>query len=106
MKSKLTLFKNKKSGQQIMKKDGSLVEFDGKPVLHCILNGKINLPEGLPAGEYEVSVYENTGKESGLKYYAGNIKPAWKKPEENQPETKTLEQAVEMVEDLDDDIPF
>ena len=38
-------------------------------------NGTINLPEGLPAGDYSVGIYENESKK-GLKYMSGNIRPA------------------------------
>ena len=80
-KSKLAIFKNDKVGQPVIRNDGSIVEFNGEPMIHCDLNGKINLPEGLPAGDYTISIYKQKAK-TGLNYYAGTIKPAWKKKEE------------------------
>lgn len=77
-KPKLTIFENKLAGQPIKRKDGSVVEYNGEAMLHCQLNGKIELPEGLSKGEYEIAIYQNTSR-SGLVYYSGNIKPAFKK---------------------------
>ncbi len=96
-KPKLTIFKNKKAGQQITKKDGSAVEYNGNPVLYCDLNGKIELPEGLPAGKYEVAIYKNTAK-SGLVYYSGNIKPEYVSEEKQEQPQKE--------EELGEDLPF
>ena len=83
MKAKLTIFKNNNAGQPVKKKDGSIVEYDGKPMLQPSLNGKINLPEGLPAGDYEVAIYQYISDKNPdrppLKYYSGTIKAAWKK---------------------------
>ena len=103
-KPKLTIFKNDKVGQPIKKKDGSIVEYNGEPMLHCDLNGKINLPEGLPAGDYEVSIYKNTAK-SGLSYYSGTIKVAWKKSEQSK-QPQMSQQDSQAFEELDDIIPF
>ena len=77
-KPRIAIFKNKLVGQPIKRKDGTLVEYNGKQLTHCDLNGKITLPEGLEAGEYEVNIYQNTSK-NGLVYYSGSIKPAYKK---------------------------
>jgi hypothetical protein len=80
-KPRLTLFHNKLAGMNIKKKDGSFVtNANGEPVVHGVFNAKINLPEGLEAGEYEVSVYNSTSK-AGFEYMAGTIKKAWKKPD-------------------------
>jgi hypothetical protein len=105
-KSKLTIFKNEKVGQPIKRNDGSVVEYNGEPMLHCDLNGKINLPEGLPAGDYEVAIYKKKSK-SGLSYYAGTIKEAWKKakPVDAHNTTKANGYVAE-EEDLDDSLPF
>lgn len=96
-KPRLSLFVNKMAGQPIKRKDGTLVtNANGDSITHGSFNGKINLPEGLPAGEYEVSVYNTTAK-SGLEYLSGPIKKAWVKPEETQ-------QAASQP-DVDDECP-
>jgi hypothetical protein len=112
-KSKLTIFKNEKVGQPIKKKDGSVLEYNGEPMLHCALNGKINLPEGLPAGDYEVAIYQYTSDKNPdkppLKYYSGTIKPAWKKDEAKPVNAHNKAKGngyVKEAEDLDDDLPF
>lgn len=123
-KAKLTIFKNNNAGQPVKKKDGSIVEYDGKPMLQPALNGKINLPEGLPAGDYEVAIYQYTSDKNPnkppLKYYSGTIKATWKKPEVSghskdkangyAPSEKKLNlndiDENENMPDLDDDIPF
>lgn len=120
MKSKLTIFKNNYAGQPIKKEDGSIVEYDGKPMLQPSLNGKINLPEGLPAGDYEVAIYQYTSDKNpdkpALKYYSGTIKPAWKKEDGFDKAAKILDKhnaakanaynPKEQEEDLDERIPF
>jgi hypothetical protein len=110
-KSKLRIFKNEKVGQPIKKKDGTIVEYNGEPMLHCALDGKINLPEGLPAGDYAVAIYQCTSK-AGLKYYSGTIKPDFKQKYiaadgqklPYQAKAKTLDEAVDDFGS--DDIPF
>jgi len=78
-KPRLTLFINQNEGKPIKKNDGSFVtNAKGEQILQGAFNGKINLPEGLPAGDYEVSIYRATSK-AGLDYFAGNIKPAFVK---------------------------
>jgi len=113
-KSKLTIFKNNNAGQPIKKKDGSIVEYDGKPMLQPSLNGKINLPEGLPAGDYEVAIYQYTSDKNPdrppLKYYAGTIKAAWKKDDSFKKAAKIVDKMnakKPVEEDFDDDlVPF
>lgn len=99
-KPRLSLFVNKMAGQPIKRKDGTLVtNAKGDSITHGSFNGKINLPEGLPAGEYDVSVYNTTAK-SGLEYLSGPIKKAWVKPEENKQEV------TQPTVESDDEIPF
>ena len=62
----------------------------------------ITLPDGLPAGEYEVNVYRNISK-AGKEYMSGKIKKAWVKPEEGEKKAYNSEAAPE--EDSDS-IPF
>jgi hypothetical protein len=78
-KPRLTIFKNNKAGQPILR-NGEPVEYNGKPLIECDLSGKINLPEGLDAGDYEIAIYKQVSK-NGLTYYGGAIKPAFKKKE-------------------------
>lgn len=81
-KPRLTLFINQHEGKPIKKNDGSFViNAKGDQILHGSFNGKINLPAGLPAGDYEVSVYRSTSK-AGLDYFAGNIKAAFIKKDQ------------------------
>lgn len=112
MKSKLTIFKNNNAGQPIKKKDGSIVEYDGKPMLQPSLNGKINLPEGLPAGDYEVAIYQYIADKNPdkppLKYYSGTIKPAFKKTNQHSVDKGNgyapKEKSINLNEDNVDDI--
>jgi hypothetical protein len=80
---RLIIFTNKYAGTPIKKKDGSFVEdSNGNPIKQGSFNGKINLPEGLPAGDYEVSIYKaivKSGVKSGEEYMAGRIKKAYVK---------------------------
>ena len=81
---RLTIFPNGYAGNPIKKNDGTFVtNSKGEPVKHGELNGKINLPEGLPAGDYEVSIYkkEYTDKKTGESktMYSGRIKKAYVK---------------------------
>ncbi len=76
---RIAIFTNKFAGQPIKKKDGSFVtKSNGENLLQSDFSGKINLPEGLPAGDYEVNIYKSVAK-SGLEYMSGTIKPAFKK---------------------------
>ena len=100
-KSKLTIFKNEKVGQPVKRNDGTVVEYNGEPMIHCDLNGKINLPEGLSAGDYTVSIYKQKTK-AGLNYYTGTIKPAWKKKEEI--DKHSTSKANGYVDELEDDV--
>lgn len=100
-KPKLRIFKNKLAGQPVKRKDGSVVEYNGEDMLHCQLNGTIELPEGLAAGEYEVAIYQNTAK-SGLVYYAGNIKPAFKKENKHSVDKGNAYQP----QDMGSEVPF
>lgn len=79
---RLTIFKNEHAGKPIKKNDGSFVtDSNGNSVKQGDLNGKINLPADLPAGDYEVSIYkkEYTDKKTGeIKImYSGRIKKAY-----------------------------
>jgi hypothetical protein len=103
-KPRLTLFINQNEGKPIKKKDGSFVtKANGENILQGAFNGKINLPEGLPAGDYEVSVYSSTSK-AGLGYFAGNIKPAFVKKESISQHAVDKGNASE--EEFSDSIPF
>jgi len=76
--NKITIFKNDRAGQPIKKKDGSIIEFNGKALQEPDLKGIISITaENLPAGEYEVGIYKNVSKK-GNTYYSGKIKPAFK----------------------------
>lgn len=104
-KPAIAIFKNEKAGQPVLKKDGSVVEYNGNIMLQPFMNGKITLPEGLPAGDYDVGIYQKESKK-GLKYYQGTIKPAFKKVDKHN-ESKANAYVAESEElDLSDDIPF
>jgi len=107
-KPRLTLFINQNEGKPIKKKDGSFVtKSNGENILQGSFNGKINLPEGLPAGDYEVSVYRATSK-AGLEYFAGNIKPAFVKREgvSKHSEDKANGYAPQSNHAEDDSVPY
>lgn len=109
-KPRLTLFINQHEGKPIKKKDGTFVtKSSGEKILQGAFNGKINLPEGLPAGDYEVSVYRSTSK-SGLEYLSGNIKPAYVKDKaidtHNKAKANGYQQQVEESEEEDSEIIF
>jgi hypothetical protein len=106
-KPRLTLFINQNEGKPIKKKDGSFVtKANGDNILQGAFNGKINLPEGLPAGDYEVSVYHSLSK-AGLGYFAGNIKPAFVKKEGiSQHAVDKGNGFVSESDDSTDEIPF
>lgn len=108
-KPRLTLFTNKNEGKPIKKQDGSfVVKADGEQILQGSFNAKINLPEGLPAGDYEVSVYRSIAK-SGIEYFAGNIKKAWVKKEtqiDQHSKAKADAYQSQADEAFDDEIPF
>lgn len=100
----LTIFKNDKAGQPVVR-NGQPVEYNGKPIIESDLNGKITLPEGLNAGEYEVKIYKKISK-AGKSYYSGTIKPAFVKRD------KTISQhsvdkgnAYQNQNDMDDELP-
>lgn len=108
--NKLTLFKNKKAGQPIKKKDGSVLEFNGKVINEPELRGYINITaDNLEKGEYEVGVYKTTSK-NGVVYYSGKIKPAYKqkqesvKPIDNHNITKGNGYQPDNI--IDDEVPF
>jgi hypothetical protein len=109
-KPRLTLFINQHEGKPIKKKDGSFVtKANGDQILQGAFNGKINLPEGLPAGDYEVSVYGSTSK-AGLQYFAGNIKAAYVKKEVDAHNSAKSDgyapESNHVEEDQEDSIPF
>lgn len=115
-KPRIVIFKNKKAGEVIIR-NGSPVEINGRQLVEADLNAKINLPDDLSAGEYEVSIYKNTAK-NGAVYYSGNIKPSYK--QNSGRETNNNFNAKEFVrkakethdsfanksEDFDDSVPF
>jgi len=103
-KPRLTIFKNERAGQQVTKRDGSVVEYNGKPILHSDLNCIIDLPEGLPAGKYDVSAYKYTSQK-GLNYYSGNIKPAYN-PEKKVDQHNQDKANAYVEEENDQEIPF
>jgi hypothetical protein len=77
-KPRLTIFTNKYAGSPIKKKDKTFVtDSKGDPINQGDFNGKINLPEGLPAGDYEVSIYKKV--KNGNEYMSGTIKKAYVK---------------------------
>ena len=109
-KPRIAIFKNDKAGQSIKKKDGSDVEYNGRVMLQCDLNGKITLPEALPAGEYEVSIYKQQSK-TGLTFYSGTIKAAFKSEKkynakEAVAKARASHEANSFNDDLDDSVPF
>ena len=102
-KPRIAIFTNNNAGDPIKRKDGSLVtKTNGENLLQCDFNGKINLPEGLAAGDYEVNIYKATAK-SGLEYMSGTIKPAFKKIEKHSEEKGNAYQPQEETEDA---VPF
>ncbi len=115
MKNRLSLFKNKKAGQPIKRKDGSIVEHNGKVISEPEYRGVINMNIKNPAtGEYEamdyeVGVYKATAK-SGLVYYTGTIKPSFKgdkqqiKPVDNHNVAKGNGYQPDSI--IDDEVPF
>lgn len=111
---RIVLFPNTDAGQPIKKKDGSYVEdSNGNPIKHGEYSGKINLPEGLPAGDYEVSIYskEYSDKKTGeLKVMlSGRIKKAWVKPLDQHSIDKGNGYAPKsnhVEEEISDEIPF
>ena len=100
----LTIFKNDKAGKQVMRQ-GQPVEYNGKPIVESDLNGKISLPEGLAAGEYEIKIYKKTAK-TGLAYYSGTIKPAYVKPSKHDQDKANGYQNQGQEEENFDSIPF
>lgn len=99
----LTIFKNDRAGQQVIR-NGNPVEYNGKPIIECDLNGKIALPEGLEAGDYEVKIYKKVSK-AGKSYYSGTIKPAYKKDKTIDSHNQAKGNAYQ-PEQEDDEIPF
>ena len=111
-KPRLTIFTNKYAGSPIKRKDGIFVtDSKGDPIKQGSFNGKINLPEGLPAGDYEVSIYKAISK-TGDEYMSGTIKKAFvrqDKPIDSHSEAKGNAYAPEanhVEEELDDSLPF
>lgn len=105
-KPRLTLFTNQNEGKPIKKKDGSFVtKADGEKILQGAFNGKINLPEGLPKGDYEISIYRSVSK-AGLEYFAGNIKPAFVKKESVSKHSVDKGNGYQPQEENDSEIPF
>jgi hypothetical protein len=106
-KPRLTLFINQHEGKPIKKQDGTFVtKANGEEILQGAFNGKINLPEGLPAGDYEVSVYRSVSK-SGLEYLAGNIKAAYVKKDKVDQHSQAKGNGFQpQAEDSTDEIPF
>ena len=126
-KPNIVIFTNKEAGQPVKKQDGSfVVNAQGDSFNQSDFTGKIELPEGLPAGNYEVAIYKSTAK-SGLEYLRGNIRPAWVKKEGEQDEKKFngkefvkkaqnahnsakgngyVPQSNHVEEELSDEIPF
>lgn len=106
-KNYLNIFKNEKANTQIIDRDGKPVSYRGEPYMHPELNGKFELKEALPIGEYNIAIYKRTAK-SGLVYYSGKIKPAYKKEDNNstaEQKPRVAKVAAPYVEP-DDDIPF
>lgn len=106
-KPRLTLFINQHEGKPIKKPDGTFVtKANGEKILQGAFNGKINLPAGLPAGDYEVSVYRSVSK-AGLEYLAGNIKAAYVKRDKVDQHAQAKGNGFEpQVEEESDEIPF
>jgi hypothetical protein len=108
---RLTIFKNEHAGKPIKKQDGSFVsDSNGNPIKQSELNGKINLPEDLAAGDYEVAIYkkEYTDKKTGeLKtMYSGRIKKAYVKQDRPiDAHSRAKADAFQPQKDLDDTIP-
>jgi hypothetical protein len=84
-KQGIIMFPNKNAGKPMTRKDGSEVinPNSGEVINQCDFNGTITLPDGLPAGEYEVNVYRNISR-AGNEYMSGKIKKAWVKPEKTK----------------------
>ena len=107
-KPRLTLFINQHEGKPIKKQDGTFVTKDnGEEILQGAFNGKINLPAGLPAGDYEVSVYRYISK-TGLEYLSGNIKIAYVKKDkvDQHSQAKGNGFQPQAEEESTDEIPF
>ena len=102
----LTIFKNDRAGKQVFR-NGQPVEYDGKPIIESDLNGKITLPEGLNAGEYEVKIYKKVSK-AGTTYYSGTIKPAYVKRDKaiSQHSVDKGNGYQNQQEEEDDSVPF
>ena len=101
----LTIFKNDRAGKQVVR-NGQPVEYNGKPIIESDLNGKITLPEGLNAGEYEVKIYKKVSK-AGTTYYSGTIKPAYvKKDKAIDSHNQAKANAYQPQEEMQDDSEF
>lgn len=98
----LAIFKNDNAGKPAMR-DGKPVVYNGNPIIECDLNGKITLPEGLPAGKYDVKIYKKLSK-AGKSFYSGTIKPAYEKKIDAHSKAKA--DGYQPEPDLDDSIPY
>ncbi len=111
---RLVIFKNSNAGNSIKKSDGSFVtDSNGDPIKQSELNGKINLPESLEAGDYEVSIYkkEYADKKTGeLKtMYSGRIKKAYVKKavdEHSQAKANGYTAQNRGADEFDNSVPF
>ena len=109
---RLTIFKNSNAGKPIKKNDGSFVtDSNGNPIPQSDLNGKINLPEGLAAGDYEVAIYkkEYTDKRTGEKktMYSGRIKKAFIKQDKSvDPHSEAKGNGFQPQQGDGEDVPF
>lgn len=104
--SNLVLFINSRAGQPALK-NGKVVEYNGKQITESDFNGKITLPEGLPAGEYEVKIYKRQSK-AGKPFFSGNIKPAFKKIDQHSQDKSNGYQkdSISQDYDLNDEVPW
>lgn len=103
--NKITIFKNDRAGQPIKKKDGSIIEFNGKALQEPDLKGIISIAaENLPVGEYEVGIYKNVSKK-GNTYYSGKIKPAFK-PNNIDEHNQAKGNGYQPDNIVDDEVPF
>lgn len=108
---RLTIFKNENAGKPITKNDGSFVtDSNGNPIKQSELNGKINLPEALEAGDYEVSIYkkEYTDKKTGQvkTMYSGRIKKAYVKKDKAVDSHNRAKANAYVQEESPEDFPF
>lgn len=107
-KPSLTIFKNDNAGKPVLRQGKPIYLDNGNQLIQCDLNGKIRLPEDLPAGEYEVNIYKKVKEkpEGNLIYYSGTIKPAFKKDKPNAHTQAKQNGYVPSDEPIEDEIPF